>query len=173
MKALIALSLFFSLSLSAQTTPPSAPPAPPPACQSEEYRQFDFWIGEWTVTQNGQPAGKNSIKPVDNDCALSENWVSAAGNFTGRSLNSYDRTTGKWHQTWVDSSGTLLLLNGGLKDGSMVLSGQVKGADGTTSTNRITWTPNNDGSVRQHWQVSADGNSWVTAFDGLYVKTGN
>ena len=34
---------------------------------------------------------------------------------------------------------------------------------------RITWTPNADGSVRQHWETSTDdGKTWKTSFDGLY-----
>ncbi len=33
----------------------------------------------------------------------------------------------------------------------------------------ITWTPNADGSVRQHWETSEDGKTWKTAFDGLYT----
>ena len=34
-----------------------------------------------------------------------------------------------------------------------------------------TWTPNPDGTVRQHWEISSDaGKSWTTAFDGLYRR---
>ena len=37
--------------------------------------------------------------------------------------------------------------------------------------NRITWTPNSDGTVRQLWEVSKDqGESWQTEFDGLYKR---
>jgi len=37
--------------------------------------------------------------------------------------------------------------------------------------NRISWHDNSDGTVRQHWETSADaGKSWQTAFDGLYRK---
>ena len=62
---------------------------------------------------------------------------------------------------------------GGLNDeGAMVLSNRntpyyVAG----TTINRVTWTPNPDGSVRQHWQSSEDnGKTWSDVFDGLYVK---
>ena len=34
--------------------------------------------------------------------------------------------------------------------------------------------PNEDGSVRQHWQSSTDdGANWTDVFDGLYVKAGS
>jgi len=37
--------------------------------------------------------------------------------------------------------------------------------------NRITWTPNDDGSVRQLWEVlNVTENKWTIAFDGLYKK---
>ncbi len=146
------------------------PATAPAACSSAEHRAFDFWAGEWDVTTNGQPAGRNRIELVHNGCALAEHWVSATGGFTGSSLNTYDQVNRQWHQTWVDTSGTLLQLNGQFIDGSMVLSEQRAGNNGEAVTHRITWTPNDDGSVRQHWQTSNDGESWTTLFDGLYVR---
>lgn len=168
MRILMVLLLFAPAAALAQDeAPPASPPQP---CSSEQHRQFDFWLGEWSVTQNGQPAGHNRIERVENDCVLAETWRSAAGNFTGRSLNLYDQARGAWHQTWVDTGGTLLLLDGGLEDGRMVLSGTRPGPNGAPVTDRITWTPNPDGSVRQQWESSSDGTNWTTAFDGLYVK---
>ena len=65
----------------------------------------------------------------------------------------------------------MLELAGGLVDGKMVLSGERKLRDGRTLTNRITWTPNADGSVRQHWEQSFDGGKvWTTVFDGTYRR---
>jgi hypothetical protein len=52
----------------------------------------------------------------------------------------------------------------------MVLSGQRPGRDGGMVTNRISWTPAADGSVRQLWEISRDGETWETVFDGHYVK---
>ncbi len=167
---------FLALSAIAQE-PPTPPPAP---CAGSEYSDFDFWVGEWNVTANGQPAGHNLIESIDGGCAVSESWTSAAANFSGHSLNFYDRSTQRWHQVWVDSSGTVLRLEGGLEDGPdlgdgarlqvMVLSGVTPGPDGAKVQNRITWTPNPDGSVRQHWETSPDGTTWTTSFDGLYVR---
>jgi hypothetical protein len=169
MKALLA-PLFLAGSMAfAQDQAPEAPAA---ACGTEKHRQFDFWLGHWDVTAGGQPAGKNHIELIHNGCALAEHWVSAAGDFAGSSLNMYDRANDKWHQTWADTSGTLLELDGGFADGKMVMSGTRPGEGGQTVTNRITWTPNEDGSVRQHWETSTDGANWTTAFDGLYVKAG-
>ena len=152
----------------AQDAPNPTGPAPATPCASEEHRQFDFWLGQWTVTAGDQPAGANRIEKRHGGCVLAEHWTSARGNFSGSSFNIYDSASGRWHQTWVDSSGTLLLLDGQFTNGQMVLAGTRPGADGTTAHHRITWTPNPDGTVRQHWETG-DGDSWKTLFDGLYA----
>ena len=172
MKFFLALALMLPLAASAQE-PDSASPAPATPCSSPEYHQFDFWIGSWNVASGGQPAGTNSINPIHNGCALQENWQGAgAGGISGTSFNIYDQATGHWHQTWVDSSGTLLQLDGGPVDGVMVLSGQRPARDGGGMVqHRISWTPNPDGSVRQLWEASKDnGDTWAVLFDGLYTR---
>ena len=172
MKFLLSLALLLPLAAAAQEMDDNSP-APAKLCNSSEYRQFDFWIGQWSVTSDGQPAGTNSIHWIHGGCALQENWQgSGEGGISGTSFNIYDQATGRWHQTWVDDSGTLLQLDGGLIDGVMVLSGQRPARDGTGMTqHRISWTPNPDGSVRQLWEASKDeGGSWTVLFDGLYIK---
>lgn len=143
------------------------------ACRSEKHRQFDFWLGDWNVTSNGEQAGTNTIHLVQGGCALQENWQgSGPGGVSGSSFNIYDQANDKWHQTWVDSNGTLLEIDGGLINGVMVLQGQRPARDGTgMALHRISWTPNEDGSVRQLWETSTDdGRSWSILFDGLYIK---
>jgi hypothetical protein len=145
--------------------------APPPACSSAEYRQFDFWAGDWNVTQNGKQAGTNRIDKILGGCALLENWAGTGGSF-GHSLNYYDASRKVWHQTWVDNQGGPLELEGKLEHGNMVLAGNtLDPATGAATLNRITWTPQADAKVRQHWETSADGGkTWQTAFDGLYAR---
>ena len=142
-----------------------------PRCAAPEYRQFDFWLGEWEVRNpSGAVVGTNSITADLGGSVLREHWRGGGGS-TGRSFNIYDRSTGSWHQTWVDNSGLLLRLDGGLVDGAMVLRGETVGRDGSPSLQRITWTPGDDGNVRQLWESSSDaGATWSTVFDGTYVK---
>ena len=180
MRFLLSLMILLPLLASAQENPgasQSPAPAPVAACIADEYRQFDFWIGDWDVTSNGQAAGTNSVHPIQNGCAIQENWQgSGAGGISGASFNIYDQATGKWHQTWVDASGTLLQLDGGLVDGVMIMSGRRPARDGSgMALHRISWTPNPDGSVRQLWEASKDdGGNWAVLFDGHYSRpTGN
>lgn len=141
-----------------------------PSCSGPEYRQFDFWAGNWEVrTPDGNLAGTNTITSMLNGCVLHEQWAGTGG-LVGESFNIYNRRTGTWHQTWVDAGGLLLQLDGGLENGSMVLRGELKGRDGVMRQQRITWTPQDDGSVRQHWENSTDGKSWATLFDGTYRR---
>jgi len=172
MRILLTLMLCISLPVIAQETQ-TENPSPPPSCSTEKYHQFDFWIGDWNVTSEGQLAGTNSIHPVHNGCALMEKWQGTGeGAISGSSFNIYDRANERWHQTWIDDSGTLLELNGGWHDGHMVMEGRRPAADGKgVVLHRITWTPNADGSVRQVWDASKDdGQSWTVLFDGLYEK---
>ena len=160
----------FLLAVSAQLAGAQQPAAP---CSAPEHRQFDFWIGEWEVTAaTGQRAGTNLIERVLGGCALQESWT-GAGPSRGRSLNAWDPGDNKWHQTWIDNSGTMLHLSGGIVNGEMVLEGQRRLADGTDVTDRITWTPNADGTLRQVWQSSRDrGMRWTMVFDGTYRRRG-
>ena len=105
------------------------------------------------------------------NCALQENWSSGGGKFEGTCYNFYNQVSKKWNQTWVDTSGSSLDLTGGLSYGSMRLSGNRIDEKGGTVIDRITWTPLEDGRVRQHWQASSDGGeSWADVFDGYYTK---
>ncbi len=141
-----------------------------PACGASEHRAFDFWLGEWQVrTPDGKIAGTNRIASEYNGCILHERYDTGRG-YSGESLNIYDAGRKTWHQTWVDNSGTLLLLEGGLRNGSMVLEGQTIGTDAQVSKHRITWTPNADGSVRQLWESTDAKGQWSTAFDGMYTR---
>jgi len=137
-------------------------------CDAPEFSQFDFWIGDWQVfTADGTVAGTNRIEKEYGGCVLHEHYQTARG-YSGESLNTYDPGSKHWHQTWVDNTGTLLLLDGGLQGNAMVLEGSTTDTKGVETRHRITWTPNSDGTVRQHWQSTDATGTWVTAFDGLY-----
>ena len=164
----IALALAATSAFAQSLPSPTAKP-----CESSEHRQFDFWVGRWDVYgPKGKKAGENRIEVIADGCALLEQW-SGSGGFNGKSLNIYDAGDRRWHQTWVDSGGTLLVLAGGLVARSMVMSAVTPGTTDPSKTvqQRITWTPAPDGSVRQLWESSPDGGrTWTVVFDGRYVR---
>ena len=160
------------------------PPSPPPDCSAPQYRQFDFWVGEWDVvpnqTQGAQGAQGASRKPASNviqkahhGCVLIENWDDRVGQ-TGQSFNIYDRTRQQWHQTWVDSNGGLHGYWGELKDGNMVFMGQVPLPPASRfaghRTVRLTFYPIDKDKVRQFSEtLSADG-TWTVNYDLIYTR---
>lgn len=139
------------------------------ACCSPEYRQFDFWIGEWVVkNRQGDILGYNTLSKQEEGCMLAEYWRSEGGG-TGRSTNYFDKADSTWNQLWVSSSGHILKLKGKLMNGSMVLQSEVKSSEQGTYKDRITWTPQDDGTVLQKWDLlTPDGAVIKTAFEGIY-----
>ncbi|WP_418318984.1 hypothetical protein [Piscinibacter sakaiensis] len=139
-------------------------------CAGPEHRQFDFWIGEWEVrTPDGKVAGINRIRSDYEGCVVRERYETATG-YRGESLNAYDPGRKRWHQTWVDNKGGVLLLEGGLRNGNMVLEGQTTAVDGTPTKQRISWTPRADGTVTQLWEASTSDGQWSIVFYGIYWK---
>ena len=106
----------------------------------------------------GKVAGHNRIEAILGGCALAEHWDSASGDH-GTSYNAYDAPTKTWQQFWVDAHGGVLHFEGAIAGGHMVLRSSRAGAH----VDRITWTPNKDGRVRQLWESSEDsGKTWTT-----------
>jgi hypothetical protein len=155
----------------AQENPESAPAPRTSPCAEETFRQFDFWVGEWEVrSADGKPAGENTISKEENGCAIVEHWRSANGG-TGQSLNYFDPAANRWKQLWIGAGG-ILHMEGGLKDGAMILEGplQYLGQDRVTRL-RGTWSTLADGRVRQLFEESADdGKTWSVWFDGYYTR---
>ena len=68
-------------------------------CCSKEQMAFNFWLGEWKVTDsNGKLAGHNTIVKEESGCVLKEKWVSAKQGYSGTSMNFYNVKTRQWEQ---------------------------------------------------------------------------
>lgn len=141
-------------------------------CCSENHDDFDFWEGNWEVTnKDGTDAGNNTIIKIQDGCVLMENWISAKGQYTGTSLNFYNDKTKQWEQLWVDNAGGHLKLTGKRTGNQMIMKSlPFKHQDGKNYVNKITWTLNKDGTVRQLWEILHNDTVSNVAFDGLYRK---
>lgn len=147
-------------------------PEPNPSIREGTPRDFDFWVGDWDVESlDGSPAGTNEVTLEHGDRILIEHWVGSGGG-TGTSLNSFDAQRGVWHQTWMDGSGTVLLLDGGLdEEGCMRLAGTRPGQEGGVVHHEIAWTPEEGGTVRQTWRARREGSeAWKVLADLRYVR---
>jgi uncharacterized protein (TIGR02246 family) len=146
-------------------------------CQHDpRFREFDFWLGDWDVRPTGQPpAGppaRNTITLDENGCVLTEHWSAPSGS-TGRSFNIFDRSVGKWRQTWVDNTGGQHDYRGNLVNGNMVFLGDTPAPNGQLGRvpTRLTFFHISRDSVRQFSEISSDsGRTWRTNYDLMYVR---
>jgi len=172
----LALSLFFIANYGAAQTETTAtatkPATKPPACQSAEYRQWDFWIGNWaSYTKEGVLQGHNLVVQIEKTCALQEWWHGTDG-LTGTSFSVFDKSRKVWNQTWVSSGGTLLPIEGRLIGKSIVLWGNHVGANGIPELHRTIWTPKDDGGILQVWDKTLDGGqTWEIIYEGHLRRT--
>ena len=142
-----------------------------PCEHSPMHRQFDFWIGEWEVySAQEQRLGTNTITKIEKGCILKEEWTSANGG-TGMSVNYYDTEEQKWKQLWLDASGNRTAFTGSFEEGAMHFVGKQATISSTRSLVKMTFTPLDDGRVRQYIEQSTDdGKTWTPGFDGYYVR---
>ncbi len=142
------------------------------ACCDSLHQQFSFWEGDWTVYDSTDKViGHNTLTLQEDSCVLREQWRGAGGS-TGVSINYYNTKDQLWHQHWVDNSGGVLDLKGGLINGTMILmSDPTPNQNGKLVINKVVWTPLASNKVSQEWMVSQDGGKqWITVFLGFYKK---
>ena len=139
-------------------------------CTSAEYRQFDFWVGDWEVQAQGQPAGHNLVTLEQDGCLVIEHWKATTGGQTGSSFNYYDVRDKKWHQLYIDNSGNagaFPAMAGSLAGGKMVLLTDPS----VSPVYRWTWYVVSPGKVRQMAEISTDRQkTWNITWDSIYVK---
>ena len=119
----------------------------------------------------GTPAASSSITKVHNGCVILETY--SGGGLSGQSFNIFDRSTGKWRQTWVDSSGGLHEYSGEAKAGMLVYEGSLPPLPGDTARQqtRMTFTRLGPDRVRQHSERSTDGGkTWQMNYDLIYTR---
>ena len=139
---------------------------------STPHRAFDFWLGSWAVHDDaGTLQGTNTIRKIQNGCALEEQWKSVRGG-TGQSINYYDPAGGQWRQLWHDAGASIIDIKGGLDGGSMVLTGTIYYLNRqSTHPFRGSWTPMEDGRVRQFFEQQDSEGEWKTWFDLYYTRS--
>jgi hypothetical protein len=172
----IALSALRIAFIAAVMALPSAAASISPDCSAAEYRQLDFWIGDWDTFETDAPSGPSiaraRVEPIAQGCAIHELYEQTDG-LVGDSILSYDPVRKQWQQTWVTNRGAIMVLWGNFMDGALVLEGEAHLRNGTSVMQRITWKVQQNG-VRESAVLSKDGGkTWTPAFDVLFVKHGS
>lgn len=139
-------------------------------CTDAAHHQFDFFAGDWDTYDLGDTVhvtARNRVTPMVGGCALREVYEQRDG-LVGESFSTYDAARGVWHQSWVTNRGSLLLMDGHLEHGRMVLTGADRPAHGAASTLRVVWTPIAP-AVRETCERSTDGgHTWTPVFDIIF-----
>ncbi|HXZ80280.1 MAG TPA: DUF1579 family protein [Terriglobales bacterium] len=168
---LLALSVP-ALAFQAGTQASSAPP-----CSGTEWRQFDFWIGEWNLTWpspdgKGAENGTNTITRVLGDCVILENFTGGGSNpMRGMSFSTFSPKQQKWQQIWVDDQGSYLDFVGEMKGSKMILSRQTTGKNGEKILQRMVWTNITPNSLDWSWEMSSDrGKNWKVLWPIHYQR---
>jgi hypothetical protein len=141
-----------------------------PCTMAPEYRQFDYWLGEWSVEVNGQKIATSSIQLILDECVVFENYHTQRG-YEGKSFSVYDVAKKHWEQRYVDTTGASHEWVGGLEGDRMRFLWRHNGTDGKPVVDRMTYVKEGSEKVRQLIETSADdGKTWTTTFDGLYTR---
>jgi hypothetical protein len=162
------------------TSVQSASAQQPAPCVAPEFRQLDFWLGEWDLTW---PApgdslggkGTNRIEKILDGCVIQENFSGDGPRaLVGHSVSTYSVQEKKWKQTWVDNQGGYLALTGELKDGEMILGRQGTGPDGKPLQARMVFFHIKPDSFDWCWEASTDGGkTWQVNWPIHYSRKGS
>jgi len=148
---------------------PSNASANPSFCSAAEYKQFDFWLGDWDVYDVDAPdkvVARGRVDRILDGCVLQEDYQQNDG-LRGRSFNHYDSSRKVWHENWVTNRGTMLSFEGAMQSGEMIMNAAYH-RDGKEVLVRDTWKPV-DGGVRETAVRSSDGGkTWETMFDMIF-----
>ena len=140
------------------------------AKNNPEFRQLDFWVGEWNVFSGDQKGGESNVQLILKDCVVFENWTSALGG-ADKSFNKYDPANKNWQQYWVADNGSTTLYTGHLEDGEMRYHAELPAANGGKLLQNLTFSKLGPDKVRQFQQFSTDdGKTWKTDYDFVYVR---
>lgn len=151
-----------------------------PCTTRPQFRQLDFWVGEWELRDaQGQKIGESVVRLDAADCVVSETTtvtpplLSGQVAYTVRSMSMFVPRRNRWHFRSFDSLGQLLELSGESADGALRFTGENVYQDGRRNLDRVTFSQVAPGHVRQLWEQSSDGGAnWRVLLDGHFVKKG-
>ena len=175
--ALLIAQVALAVPLAAQTNGNTPP------CSTPEYRQMDFWVGNWDVefTNPDSTIGKatNRItKDAYGACVIREHFVQPGGgqngaDFVGGSYSIYDQQTKTWRQMWVDNHGGMFDLRGGPVSGQPytfeLVNVEPRGAK--QATMRMIWQDVTADRFTWRWQRRTPEGNWVDQWVLRYKRS--
>jgi hypothetical protein len=165
-----------------QTPPATALEAAPvlhgPACDTPAHHEFDFWVGDWQVSDaaSGTLVAVDRVEKHSEGCIIEQHLTfltdlyrrpGAPYRLSGMSINRYDGEA--WLELWADNQWGAIALHGGLDAaGSMVLKTIVPSRHRDL---KLVWENHPDGTVRILQYVAPAGSGrWQKYGDLIYRR---
>lgn len=148
--------------------------AGPGACAaSTDSRQFDFWIGDWTIAAPGGSSSSTSKVSLSLDqCLLMEKWDGGKGH-SGENMFAYSADDKNWYGMFADNMGRAHVFTGGhVASGVAEFNGTNRGPHGEGVLDKVRVVRIAPNKVEQTWEKSTDnGATWTTVFRGEYTRS--
>jgi len=168
------LLTFAVLRVSGQTSQPPQPSQqtarPANRCEAPEYKQLDFILGSWEVSNKGKKSADVTFEPTStSNCGLSETWHNANGG-GGSGLFANSPVGHGWEYFWVPSSGQPTWLHDGKPTGNgeeMQFTLTRTQPDGSSHVSHWTLTKMPDGQIRELSVNTEDGK---TEYELMWTK---
>ncbi len=138
-------------------------------CSGPAYRQLDFFVGDWVVTdKQGKPFATDRVSKEYGGCVIWEQWFGKRGS-RGAGYSGYVAARRRWVQTFMDDRGTVLVFEGQRSGASLVIAGPSYPKPGLVAQNRVVFRPLAHGVVEEYWTESDDGGKrGHVVFDGFF-----
>ncbi len=144
-----------------------------PPCSDPEVRQFDFWLGKWSLAWGEDGKGTNTIRRILGGCVIEEQFDGTPSTpLVGMSVSTWSPQWTRWHQTWVDNQGSYLDFTGEWDDieEKMILS-RDDVAQGKHVLQRMVWYAITPDSLEWNWERSEDGGmTWEVQWNIHYRR---
>jgi hypothetical protein len=136
-----------------------------------ESRQFDFWLGDWAITNaNGSNEASSRVYLALGQYLVVESWDDGR-NHKGENLFAYNADDKTWHGMFADNQGRVHVFTGNVSGGRAEFYGPSQGPSGEAVLNRIRVVRLATNKVEQSWEKSTDnGASWTVVFKGEYAR---
>jgi len=165
---------------SAAATPMNTPSS---ACAAAEFRQFDFWIGDWDLVLRARKSpdseewdearAENHVRASLGGCVIEEHFRAEGPGtpWAGHSVSTYVPGLGAWRQTWVDDQGGYLAFQGRFENGSMILLGEPREKAGKTFQMRMVFSEITPQSLLWTWERGTPGGTeWRAVMTIRYTR---
>lgn len=139
---------------------------------NSQNRQFDYWLGNWSVGAPGSSGNAHSTVSLALDkCLVVENWDGGRGH-SGQNIFGYSADDKSWYGLFADNEGRVhVFTSGKVSSGSAEFEGTSSGPSGESVMNRVKIKRLNPNKVEQSWEKSTDnGATWNVAFRGEYSR---